>query len=81
MQKQTTKSRIADLEYKFEELINNEKNGQSVGMEAISLYAIKTNLAIAVEEGRIKEIDMERCRNLGIKIRIKIEEISRRGKS
>lgn len=81
MQKQTTKSKIADLEYKFEELVNNEKNGQSVGLEAISLYAIKTNLAIAVEEGRIKEIDMERCRNLGIKIRIKIDEISRRGKS
>jgi hypothetical protein len=81
MQKQTTKSRIADLEYKFEELVNNEKNGQSVGLEVISLYAIKTNLAIAVEEGRIKEIDMERCRNLGIKIRIKIDEIRRRGKS
>lgn len=75
IQKQKTKSRIADLEYKFEELINNEKLGQSVGMEVIALFAIKTNLVIAMDDGAIKEADMERARALLMQIGMRIHNI------
>lgn len=75
MQKQRTKSRISDLEYKFEELAHNEKLGQSVGMEAITLFALKTNIAIAIDDGAIKEADMERARALLMQIGIRINNI------
>lgn len=72
---QKAKSRIADLEYKFEELVHNETLGQSVGMEAIALFAIKTNIAIAMDDGAIKEADMERARMLLMQIGIRINNI------
>lgn len=75
MIKQKTRSRIADLEYKFEELVHNEKLGQSVGMEAITLFALKTNIAIAMDDGAIKEADMERARMLLMQIGIRINNI------
>lgn len=55
-------------------------NGQSVGMEAIALFAMKTNLAIAMEDGAIKEADEERARALMIRIRTKLETIRQKAK-
>ena len=69
------KNKLAELEYKFEDLVNNEKLGQSVGMEAIALFAIKTNIAIAMDDGAIKEADMERARMLLMQINIRINNI------
>lgn len=80
-QKTKTKSRLEELEYQFEELQHNEKNGQSVGMEAITLYAMKTNLAIAMEDGAIKDSDEERARALMVKIRTKLELIRQKVKA
>lgn len=50
-------------------------------MEAIALYAIKTNLAIAMEDGLIKDADEERYRNLVIRIRTRIETIRQKEKA
>jgi hypothetical protein len=75
IQKQKTKSRISDLEYRLEELKNNELIGQSVGMEAIALFALKTNVVIAIDDGAIKEADMERARVLLMQIGIRINNI------
>ena len=72
---QKAKNKLAELEYKFEELISNEKLGQSVGMESIALFAIKTNLVIAMDDGAIKEADMERARMLLMQINIRINNI------
>lgn len=69
------KNKLAELEYKFEELISNEKLGQSVGMESIALFAIKTNLVIAMDDGAIKEADMERARMLLMQINTRINNI------
>ena len=69
------KNKLAEIEYKFEELINNEKLGQSVGMEAITLFALKTNLVIAMDDGAIKEADMERARALLMQIGMRIHNI------
>lgn len=76
-----TKSRLTELEYQFEDLEHRIISGQSVGMEAITLYAIKTNLAIAMEDGLIKDADEERYRNLVVRIRTRIETIRQKEKA
>ena len=50
-------------------------------MEAITLYAMKTNLAIAMEDGAIKDSDEERARALMVKIRTKLELIRQKVKA
>ena len=44
-------------------------------MESIALFSIKTNIAIAMDDGAIKEADMERARMLLMQINTRINNI------
>lgn len=75
--KPTGRKRLLEIEYKMEELEHELSTGHDPAREVIALFAMRSTLLTAMEDGVFKEADEDKARDLIIRIRTRIEFLRR----
>ena len=75
--KPTGRKRLLEIEYKMQELEHEMATGADPAREVVALFAMRSTLLTALEDGVFREGDDEKARELLIKMRIRIEFLRR----
>lgn len=71
------RKRLLEIEHKIQELEHEVLLGADPAREVVALFAMRSTLLTAMEDGVFREGDEERARGLLVKIRIRIEFLRR----
>lgn len=71
------RKRLAEIEYKMEEMEHELNTGADPAREVVALFAMRATILTAMEDGVFREADEERARQLMVRIRARIEFLRR----